>query len=58
MKGASSAGLLGMGKISPVKVTVGEVGAFPSSTVGLEPAESHAGAGVLCAWDPPGCVKC
>lgn len=42
-----------MGKISTVKVAVGEVGAVPPSTLGLEPAESPAGAGLLCACDSP-----
>lgn len=52
-KGASSAGFFGIGKISPVKVAVGEVKAFPPLTLGLDPAETPAGAGVLCACDPP-----
>ncbi len=51
--GVSSAGLLGIGKISPVKVAVGEVGAFPPLTLGLDPAETPAGAGVSRACDPP-----
>lgn len=52
-KGVSSAGFLGIGKIPPVKVAVGEVDAFPPLTLGLDPAETPAGAGVLCACDPP-----
>lgn len=53
LKGAPSAGFLGMGKIPSVKVAVGEVNVFPSLTLGLDPAETHAGAGVSCARDPP-----
>lgn len=53
LKGAPSAGLLGMGKISSVKVAVGEVGALPPLTLVLEPAETPAGAGVVCACDSP-----
>lgn len=36
-----------------VKVAVGEVNAFPPLPVGLDPAETPAGAGVLCACDSP-----
>lgn len=57
LKGASPAGFLGIGKISSVKVAVGEVGALPPSTLGLDPAETPAGAGVLCACDSPEDVK-
>lgn len=53
MKGASTAGLLGIGKMPSVKVTVGEVKALPPMTLGLDPAETPAGAGVLCACDTP-----
>lgn len=52
-KGASSHGLFGIGKMSSVCVAVGEVGALPPLTLGLDPAETPAGAGVLCACDSP-----
>lgn len=57
MKGVPSAGFLGIGKISSVKVAVGEVYALPPLSLGLEPAETPAGAGVLCACDSPEEVK-
>lgn len=43
--------------MSSVKVAVGEVGALPPSTLGLDPAETPAGAGVSCACDSPKEVK-
>lgn len=46
-KGVPPAGFLGIGKISSVKVAVGEVNALPPLSVGLDPAETPAGAGVL-----------
>lgn len=49
MKGTSSAGFLGIGKMSSVKVAVGEVKALPPLTLGLEPTETPAGAGVVRA---------
>ncbi len=55
--GASPTGFFGIGKISPVCVAVGEVGALPPLTLGLDPAETPAGAGVLCACDSPSEVK-
>lgn len=51
--GASSEGFLGIGKMSSVKVAVGEVGALPPLTLGLDPAETPAGAGVSWACDSP-----
>lgn len=57
LKGASPAGFLGIGKIPSVCVAVGEVGALPPLTLGLDPAETPAGAGVSCACDPPENVK-